>query len=139
MENHRRNCTGGAPAAKRQRVPVTVPVAVPVAVPGFVLRETCRSLGGVVKQFTVDMMAVSNLSPLKTAMTVFKPSIIILTSSSLKLISAVDPAVVTQPPVTLTSEMLAVYSDSPPPLDDVYRQLLNFIEVYEHNGSGCTT
>ena len=31
--------------------------------------------------------------------------------------------------------MLAVYSSSPP-LDDVYRQLLNFIQVYEYNGSG---
>ena len=48
---------------------------------------------------------------------------------------AVDPAVDTQPPVTLTSEMVAVYSDASP-LEDVYRQLLNFIEVYEHNGSG---
>ena len=38
--------------------------------------------------------------------------------------------------MTLTSEMIAVYSDASPPLEDVYRQLLNFIEVYEHNGSG---
>ena len=39
-------------------------------------------------------------------------------------------------PVTLTSEMVAVYSGASPPLEDVYCQLLNFIEVYEHNGSG---
>ena len=45
-------------------------------------------------------------------------------------------AVVTQQPVTLTSEMLAVYPCAIPPLEDVNRQLLNFIEVYEHNGSG---
>ena len=32
--------------------------------------------------------------------------------------------------------MVAVYSDSSPLLEDVYHQLLNFIEVYEHNGSG---
>ena len=32
--------------------------------------------------------------------------------------------------------MVAVYSDAVPPLEDVNRQLLNFIEVYEHNGSG---
>ena len=49
--------------------------------------------------------------------------------------NAVDPAVVTQPPVTLTSEMVAVYADAPP-LNDVNSQLLNFIEVYEQNGSG---
>ena len=50
---------------------------------------------------------------------------------------AVDLAVITQPPVVLTSEMVAVYADAAPPLDDVNRQLLNFIEVYEHNGAGC--
>ena len=32
--------------------------------------------------------------------------------------------------------MVAVYSDASPPLEDVYRHLLIFIEVYEHNGSG---
>ena len=32
--------------------------------------------------------------------------------------------------------MVAVYSDVVPPLEDVNRQLSNFIEVYEHNGSG---
>ena len=47
----------------------------------------------------------------------------------------VDPAVITQPSVTLASEMIAVYAGVPPH-DDVNRQLLNFIEVYEHNGSG---
>ena len=42
----------------------------------------------------------------------------------------VDPSVVTQPPVTLTSEMIAVYAaDAAPPLDDVNRQL-------KLNGSG---
>ena len=56
--------------------------------------------------------------------------------SALFFHKAVDPAVVThQPPVTLTSEMVAVYADAPP-LNDVNRQLLNFIEVYEQNGSG---
>ena len=49
---------------------------------------------------------------------------------------AVDPAVNTQPPVTLTPEMVAVYSDDVPLLEDVNRQLVNFIEVYELNGSG---
>ena len=31
--------------------------------------------------------------------------------------------------------MVVVYADAPP-LNDVNRQLLNFIEVYEQNGSG---
>ena len=39
-------------------------------------------------------------------------------------------------PVALTSEMVAIHSDAFPPLEDVNRQLLNCIEVYEHNGSG---
>ena len=129
LEKHRRNCTDGAPAGKRQRVPA----AVPVAVPEFVLRETHISLGGAVKQFTVNVIAVSNLSSLKTAMTVFKPSMLTFQQRhhsykfqftvDIMFHKADDPAVVTQPPVTLTSEMLAVYSDSPSPRDDVYRQL----------------
>ena len=49
---------------------------------------------------------------------------------------AVDPAVVAQPPVTLTSEMIAVYADTVSPLEDVNRQLVNLVEVYEHDGSG---
>ena len=32
--------------------------------------------------------------------------------------------------------MVAVYADTVPPLNDVNRQLLNFIEVYEQDGSG---
>ena len=47
-----------------------------------------------------------------------------------------DPSVLTQPPVTLNSEMIAVYTYTTPPLDDVNRNLLNFIEVFELNGSG---
>ena len=48
---------------------------------------------------------------------------------------AVDPAVVTQPPVVLTSEMVAAYAEAHP-LNDVNRQLLNFVEMYELKGSG---
>ena len=54
---------------------------------------------------------------------------------------AADPAVITQPPVTLASEIVAVYAADVPPLEDmnrqlVNRQLVNLVEVYEHNGSG---
>ena len=50
---------------------------------------------------------------------------------------AVDPNVITQAPVPLTSERFAVYAaDTAPPVDGVNRQLLNFIEVFELNGSG---
>ena len=47
----------------------------------------------------------------------------------------VDSAIITQPPA-LASEMVAVYADAAPPLDDVNHQLLSFKKVYEHNGSG---
>ena len=43
---------------------------------------------------------------------------------------------VIQPGVTLTSEMVAVYGGDTPPLEDINRQLLNLVEIYEHNGSG---
>ena len=49
---------------------------------------------------------------------------------------AVDPAVITQPPVTLTSEMVAVYAGDAPPLAYINRQLANLVEIYEHNESG---
>ena len=44
---------------------------------------------------------------------------------------AVDPTVITQP---AASETVAVYGA--PPLEDIKRQLLNLVEIYEHNGSG---
>ena len=34
----------------------------------------------------------------------------------------------------LTSEMVDVYADAAAPLNDVNRQLSNFIEMYEQNG-----
>ena len=49
LEKHKINCTGGAPAAKRQCVPVAVPVSTTTTASEFVLRDTRRSLGGVVK------------------------------------------------------------------------------------------
>ena len=51
-------------------------------------------------------------------------------------VSVVFHNVITRPPVVLTSEMAAVYAGAASPVDDVNHQLLNFIEVYEHNGSG---
>ena len=47
-----------------------------------------------------------------------------------------DSTAVTHPSVVLTSEMVDVYTDAAPPLVDANPQLLNFIEVYEQNGSG---
>ena len=48
---------------------------------------------------------------------------------------AVDPALVTQPPVTLRCKMVAVYAGDSPQLEETAAHLLELIEVYEHNRS----
>ena len=49
---------------------------------------------------------------------------------------AVDPTVMTQPPVTFRSPMAAVYAADQPQLAETVRHLLDLVEVYGHNGSG---
>ena len=92
------------------------------------------------------MKEVNHLSALKKAIAVFAPAMATFQREQrtykfqiavcVLFQKEVDPAVVTQPPLTLTSEMVAVYSDASPPLGDLYRQLLNLIELYERNGPG---
>ena len=144
MEKRKRTCTGGQ---------VAVPVAAPAAkkrcisvAPEFKLQKIHKSLGSAVEQFTVNMKEAKHLSPLKKAIAVcmsvmtkfhqencaYKFQIAI----SGVFHKAVDPAVITQPKVALASEMVTVYADAVPTLDDANRRLLNFIEIYEYNGSG---
>ena len=73
------------------------------------------------KRFTVDMKAVSNLSSWTT---VFTPAMLIFQQKhhaykfqfavDIMFCKAVDPAVVTQPPASVTSEMIAGYPDLSP-------------------------
>ena len=143
LEKHKRTCVRGrvtvaGPAAKRRRISGLTPE--------FVVRKTQRSLGGAVELFAVYMKESKHLSVLQGAITTFNPVMAkyhqdhqaykFQIAVYVDFHKAVYPAVITQPPVTLTSEMVAVYSDDSPPLEDVNRQLMNFIEVYEHNGSG---
>ena len=82
------------------------------------------------QQFTVNMKEAQSLSTLEKVIAVFKPVIMYFQQKnnsykfqvavSIVFHKAVDPA---------------VYANVPP-LNDVNRQLLNFIEVYEQNGSG---
>ena len=75
------------------------------------------------------MKEAKSLSTLEKAITVFEPVMMdfrqkhnackFQISVSIVFHKAVDPAVVTQPPVTLTSEMVALYADAP--LNDVNR------------------
>ena len=151
----KRTCTGGqvpvaTPAAKKQHIGGAVPVASAAKkrcnASEFKSQKTCRSFGGAVEQFTLNMKEVNHLSALKKAIAVFAPAMATFQREHrtykfqiavcVLFQKAIDPAVVTQPPLTLTSEMVAVYSDASPPLGDLYRQLLNLIEVYERNGSG---
>ena len=67
LEKRKRTCTGGqlaAPAAKKNCIGVT---------PEFKLRNTRKSLGGAVEQFTVNMKEAKNLSALKKAIAVCTP------------------------------------------------------------------
>ena len=146
LEKHKQTCTGGQV--------VVAPVVALTAkkrstghgVAEFKLRKTRKSLGGAVEQFTVNMKEAKHLSALTKAIALFTSVMAkfhqehraykFMIAVSVVFHKAVEPAVITQPPVTLTSEMVAVYADAVPPLGDVNRQLLNFIEVYEHNESG---
>ena len=138
LEKHKRTYTGGQ---------VAVPVAAPAAKKRYTgVAPEFQLLGGVVEEFTVNMKEAKHLSPLKKAITVFKPVMTTVHQEhhvckfqivvSVVFHNAVDTAVITQPPVALASEMVAVYADAVPPFNDVNRQPLNFIEVYEHNRSG---
>ena len=96
-------------------------------------------------QFTINMKDAKHLSTLKRAINIFKSSMVKFQQEhhaynfqvdvSIVFHKAVDPAVVTHQPVVLTSEMVDVCTDTALSLDDVNRQLLNFREVYEQNGS----
>ena len=104
-------------------------------------------MGGVVERYNIDMQETRHLEHLSTALHLLCPPMKTFQDKhraykfqvaiTIVCHKEVDPSVVTQPPVTLTSEMITVYTaDVAPPLDDVNRQLLNFIEVFELNGSG---
>ena len=126
------------PAVKRRRISGVTPE--------FMVRRTRKLLGDAVEQFVLDMKESIHFSALKKAVAVFKPVMAkyhqchheykFQIAVDVVFHKAVDPAVIKQPPVTLTSEMVTIYSGDAAPLEDVNRQLMNFIEVYELNGSG---
>ena len=138
LEMHKRTCTGliVAPAPKRRRTAS--------AVPEFTVRRKRMALGGTSGMYDVDRKESDNLIALQGAVTSSQPSMLTYQRdhSAYKFQmavddffdKAVDPTVITQPAVTLTSEMVAVFGA--PPLEDINRQLLNLVEIYEHNGSG---
>ena len=147
LQKHMRNCTGrGVAVAAATTVPAAKKRCTGVAPERlqFKLQNTREALKGNVQQFTVNIKEAKSLSTLETAVAVFKPVMMDFQQKhsaykfqiavSIVFHKAVDPAIVTQPAVALSSEMVTVYADAPP-LNDVNRQLLNFI-VYKQNGSG---
>ena len=115
LEMHKRTCTGPivAPAPKRRRTAS--------AVPEFTVRRKKRALGGTSEMYEVDMNESDNLTALQV--TSFQPSMSTYQRDhsaykfqmAVDVIfhKAVDPTVITQLAVTLTSEMVAVYGAPP--------------------------
>ena len=94
----------------------------------------------------VDMQESDHLSALQGAVTSFQHSMSkyhrdhkaykFQLAADVIFHKAVDPAVITEPPVTLASEKVAVYAGDALPLEDIIGQQINLVEIYEHNGSG---
>ena len=109
MELHKRTCTGpvvvAAPAVERR---------VDGALPEFAVRKKRRSLGGASEMYAVDIQEADHLSALQGAVSSFQPSMTkyhrehrayeFQMAVDVAFHKAVDPAVITQPSVILTSE-----------------------------------
>ena len=138
LEMHKRTCTGPivAPAPKRRRSAS--------AVPEFTVRRKKRALGCTSEMYEVDMKESDNLTALQAVVTSFQPSMPTYRrdhsaykfQKAVDVIfhKAVDPTVITQPAVTLTSEMVAVYGA--PPLEDINRQHYSTIRNFSRLISG---
>ena len=109
----------------------------------FAVRSKRKALGGAVEVHTVDMSEADQLATLEEAleptMTAYHQrhhAYKFQVAVNVVFHKAVDPAVVTQPPVTVRPRMAAVYANEVPQLVETAQHLLELIEVYEHNGSG---
>ena len=115
--------------------------------PTFTINHRYTSMGGAVKRYNIDNQETQHLDYLSPTLYLLLPTMKSFQDKhraykfqvaiTIVCHKAVDPSVVIQPPVTLTSEMIAVYAaDSAPPLDNLNQQQLNFLELFELNGSG---
>ena len=155
MEMPMRTCTGAAAVAAVCSTSSSTPAhrggaasSTPAHRGGaaFTVRRRRRALGGAAEVHTMDMNEADQFATLEGAVLALEPTMaayqrryrsykfqIAVDVMSHK---AVDPAVVTQPTVTLRCEMAAVYADGSPQLGETARHLLELIDVCEHNGSG---
>ena len=112
----------------------------------FTVQRGRRTLGGAVETHTVDMVGARQLAVLEDAVLAFEPAMaeyrhrhhaykyqVVL---DVMFHKAVDPTVITQPPVTLRTTMAAVYAGEQLNLEETSCHLLDLVEVYEHNDSG---
>ena len=135
LEMHMRTCTGAAIAAvfstpAHRGGAASTPAHRAGA--AFAVRRRRRALGVDVEMHTVDMSLETTMATYQRRHRAYKFQVAV----DVMFHKAVDPAVITQPPVTLRCEMAAVYPNGSPQLVETARQLLELVEVYEHNGSG---
>ena len=104
------------------------------------------ALGGDVEVHSVDMDAANQLVALEDSVVALEPTMAAYQQRhhaykyqiALNVVfhKAVDPKILTDPPVTLRTTMAAVYAADVPQLVETSRHLLEFLEVYEQNVSG---
>ena len=107
----------------------------------FTVRRRRRAFGGVAEVHSVDMQEQDQLAALGDAVLSLEPTMTAYhrrhqaykfqVAVGVMFHKAVDPTVVTQPPVTLRTTMAAVYPDGSPQLAGTSAHLLELIEVYE--------
>ena len=103
----------------------------------FVVQRKRRALGGAVEVHSVDMNEANQLVALEDAAYqrrhhAYKFQVAL----NVVFQKAVDPTILTAPPVTLRTTMAAVYPSDLPQLMETSRHLLELLEVNEQNGSG---
>ena len=144
LVKHEQHCTGHRSQQQQQQQQQQRRTAPPPP-PTFTISHRYTSMGGAVKRFNIDMQEKQYIDHLSPTLQLLLPTMRTFQTKhhaqqfqvaiTIVFHKAMGPCV-TQPPVTQTAEMIVVYADATPPLDDVNRQLLNFIEVFELKGLG---
>ena len=116
LKKHKPTCTGHRITTSAAPAPATA--VRPTGKLQFTLQQTRRALGGAIEQFTANTKEAKRLSTLKKAINIFNLAMArflqehraykFQVAVSIVFRKAVDPTVVTHPPVVLTSEMFAV-------------------------------
>ena len=127
LAKHLRHCTDHRqlPPPPQQQTAAPPP---PTTTTTFTIPHQYSSMGGAVERYIINYLSTAlhlllpSMKTFRTKHHAYKFQIAIMIVGQ----KAVGPSVVTQPPITNTA----------PPVDDGSRQLLNFIEVFELNGSG---